>query len=267
MVAALVAAGSAMGAGAQAAEPVWRFSSALDYTSGNYGEETPTEVLSVPFTVRRSASKWSFRASIPYLTIRGPSDLIIADDADSRGGTGGGDPGAAPGHARPSTRQGFGDTTVAATYYMRRLRGTHAYLNVTGRVRLPTGNDEKGLSTQAVDSALNAELGGDWRKGGAYVNVGRRFFGDSPLYVREDGWTASTGGWVNRGRNEYGAYVSWRESPFINGTDPAEVGAYAATRINKNWRLQISGLAGLNDASPDYGFALGFSYRTSPGRN
>ena len=242
-------------------EPQLRFTTGVDYSSGDYGRAQETTVLAVPMSARMSFGKWALRASIPYLDIEGPADIVIIDDGTAPGAGGGGDPTGTPG--APRRRSGLGDTTLAATYSMTKLGGTRAYLDVTGRIRLPTGDEAKGLSSGAVDYGLNAELGHAWRKGGAYVNVGRRFLGDpDDVTTRVDGWQGSVGGWVNTSRKtELGAYVSMREASFRNATDPAEVGAYAAYRFTRKWRVQLLASTGLSDASPDFGTALSIAYR------
>jgi hypothetical protein len=251
MAAAIFAAGAA-----QAAEPTFRFSTGVDYSSGDYGEREDTEVVYAPFTARATYGRWTFRATVPFLSITGPADVIVIDEGA------GGETGGAPGVGPRTTRSGVGDTTLAATYSMNRLRGTRAYLDLSGRLRLPTGNEETGLGVGAIDTGLNAELGWDGRKGGAYVNLGRRFLGDSERFSREDGWTTSVGGWVNASSKiEVGSYYSWREASLRNGTDPQELGAYLGYRVNRQWRVQLTGYKGLSEGSPDLGAGLSFSYR------
>ncbi|HEX8233252.1 MAG TPA: transporter [Caulobacteraceae bacterium] len=241
---------------AGAAEPTFRFTTGFDYSSGDFGETVPTEVLYVPFTGRATFGRWTFRATVPYLEISGPANVVVGDEG------GGGETTGAPGRGPRRTVAGLGDTTLAATYSFNRLRGTRAYLDLSGRLRLPTGDEDTGLGVGAVDTGVNSELGWDGPKGGAYLNLGRRFLGDSDRFKREDGWTASTGGWVNATRRvQVGSYYSWREASLRNGTDPQELGAYFAYRFSRQWRVQLTGYKGLSDGSPDVGAAVSISFR------
>lgn len=238
---------------AQAAEPTFRFSTGVDYSSGDFGGKAETDVLYVPMTARASLGKWTLRATMPYLEITGPADIVV-DEGETTGAPGGGGP--------RRTVSGFGDTTLALTYAMNRLGGTRAYLDLSGRVRLPTGDDERGLGVGAYDQGLNAELGWDGPKGGAYVNVGRRFLGDSDRFSRDDGWTTSMGNFFNVSpKVQLGSYYSWREASIEGGADPKELGISAAYRFSRQWRVQLTGYKGLSNGSPDVGAALSLSYR------
>ncbi len=244
----------------------WRVTSGLDYTSGMYGEARETEVLAVPMSVKYITGRFTFRASIPYLYVDGPANVAIVDEGGEGGeGGGGGDVVGLPG-ARRDSRAGFGDTTLSAAYSFNRIGGTRTYLDLTGKVRLPTGDSDEGLGSGATDFIAEAELGRAFRWGGAYVGIGRRFLGDSDRFVREDGWQANSGAWLSRGKDELGAYWTWKQASVRRFDDPHEVGAYVARRITPHWRMQITANAGLSDASPDFGTAISFTYRSDPRR-
>ena len=78
------------------------FSTAADFTSGRYGGATSTDIWYVPFTARYDKGRASFRITIPYLNMTGPSNVLgpgigvidsrgaIFDGGGSSGGSGGG---------------------------------------------------------------------------------------------------------------------------------------------------------------------------------
>lgn len=240
----------------------WRVTGGLDYTSGMYGEARSTEVLAVPMSAKYVNGRLTFRAAIPYLYVDGPANVAVLDDGETGGG---GDVVGLPGAERQS-RSGFGDTTLSATYAFNRIGGTRTYLDLTGKLRLPTGDADDGLGTGATDVIAEAELGHSFRWGGAYLAVGRRFLGDSDHLAREDGWQVNSGAWVSHGDDELGAYVSWKQASVRQFDDPSELGAYLARRITPHWRMQLSAMAGLTDASPDFGTAISFTYRSDARR-
>lgn len=63
------------------------FSTATDFTSGRYGGETSTDIWYVPFTARYDKDRASFRITIPYLNMTGPSNVLGPGigSIDSRG--------------------------------------------------------------------------------------------------------------------------------------------------------------------------------------
>lgn len=76
------------------------FSTATDFTTGNYGGASPTDIWYVPFTARYDKDRASFRLIIPYLNITGPGNVLGPGigGIDGRGTIiGGGFSGASPG--------------------------------------------------------------------------------------------------------------------------------------------------------------------------
>jgi hypothetical protein len=170
---------------------------------------------------------------------------------------------------RRVTNTGIGDMSLSATYTFDEPVGEGTYIDLTGRVRLPTGDESKGLSLGVTDYAAVAEVGVDRDHGGVYLSGGRRFLADADAFQRVDGWQASLGGWLGAGaKTTVGAYVDWRESSTGFGDDPTEAGAYVSYKISDRLRIGASANAGLNEASPDVGVGVSVSWRASdrPGR-
>ena len=275
-----------------AADTRMQASSGVQYSDGNYGDTTSTSALVVPFSVRASFGSWSIRASVPFVTVDGPADVSeILDDSSGRGsssgsgssgsgsgsdrsgsgsgsgsggggGDGGGDDdgtGTATGIAADRSVSGMGDASIALTYSLDSVADSPVYLDLTGRVRLPTGDEQDGLGTGTTDYVALAELGWDGDPGGVFVSAGRRFLGDADAFERVDGWQASAGGWVNISDSAIvGAYYDWRNSSVRAGEDPSSVEAYVSWRLNDSWKLELNGGVGLADTAADYsaGFTL-----------
>ena len=271
-------------------------SSGLQYSDGEYGETTSTSALVVPFSVRATFGAWSIRASVPYVMVDGPADVSeIIDDSSGRGtssgsgssgsgsgsgtsgrdgsGSGSGSGGSGGGHDDgeppvPSvanrSESGIGDASIALTYSLDSIGDSPAYVDFTGRVRLPTGSEADGLGIGATDYVAMSELGWDGDAGGAFVSAGRRFLGSVDDFERVDGWQASVGGWVNVGDTAVvGAYYDWRNSSVRDGEDPSSVEAYVSWRLNDAWKVEVNGGVGLSDASADYTAGLTLIWRSA----
>lgn len=52
------------------------FSTATDFTTGNYGGASSTDIWYVPFTARYDKDRASFRVIIPYLHVTGPGNVL-----------------------------------------------------------------------------------------------------------------------------------------------------------------------------------------------
>jgi hypothetical protein len=236
---------AASGARAATAETEVSFSSGVNYSSGDYGGTTNTEVFSAPFAVRAENGPWSFSASTAYLSITGPAD--VAEDA----GGGGGD-GASGTIVRAGTEGGIGDTNLAVSYRFSQLGGARFYFETTARARLPTGDEDKGLGVGTTDYGLSGELGVNQRGGGASVEITRRFLGERAGVDRNDGWQVNASAWIRAGeRTQLGAFGSWREATVDGREDPGQVGGYVAYRIGPQVRVVINAAAGLSNASAD----------------
>lgn len=255
-VALLVAVSFIAMAGTAEAQTRLSFSTGVDYSSGNYGTDETTEVISVPFAVRLTVDDWTFRASAPYLQVTGPAD--ISDDGESDGGSSGT-------VVRDGSETGVGDTTVSVERAFRRIGGSSVYVEVQARARLPSGDEKKGLGVGVVDYGVNTEVGISKRGGGLYISGGYRFLGEPDSGVdRQDGATAGVGGWFPVGdRVRLGAFANWREASIEGNDDPANAGAYVSYRASERLRVTFTASGGLSDASPD--FIAGVRFNWLPG--
>ena len=164
----------------------------------------------------------------------------------------------------PIRASGIGDASIALTYSLDAIGDSPAYMDFTGRVRLPTGNEDDGLGVGATDYIALSEVGWDGDAGGAFVSAGRRFLGDADDFERVDGWQASVGGWINVSDSAVvGAYYDWRNASVRDGEDPSSVEAYVSWRLNDAWKIEVNGGVGLSDASADYTAGLTPIWRSS----
>ena len=246
-------------------------STGLSYSSGEYGELTSTDVLVVPLSAKIRTGNWTFKASVPFVRVDGPGDatVVLDDNGGGRGGNSG------SGSDTPDdndddidvidrNESGIGDMSLSATYSFDRIGDSSAYVDLSGRVRLPTGDEDKGLGIGTTDYGLSSEFGIDKDGGGGFVSVGRRFLGNVTGLQREDGWQAGVGGWFNPSeRTSLGVGYDWRESSTATGTDPAEIYAYVSVKMSDAWRVNVNASAGLNDASADYGAGVTLIWRAT----
>lgn len=247
------------GSGVASAQTRVTLSTGVDFSTGDYGRDMDTEVISVPMSLRVSHDRWSVRVSVPWLSVSGPADLV--DVTVGEGGVI--EEGSPAGTTRVGTVTGFGDTTVSVTRSFREVFTRTGYLDVTARARLPTGEEDRGLGIGVIDYSLATEYGLSTRQGGAYIGVGRRFLGQPEGLRRMDGWQGNIGVWRYFGsRTTLGVDGYWREASFEFGEDPAEVGAYIAYRIDDQWRVTGSINTGLSDASPDTNIGMRVSWRS-----
>jgi hypothetical protein len=279
------------GSAAADAASHWQFSTGSEYSTGKFGSSASTDVVVVPFSAKLKWNGWTLRASVPYVYVHGPADVtVVVDDhgggdssssgSDNSGSSnsGGSDDDGSSGETETETEtedrfaadrnvSGIGDASLALSYSFDDIASSPAYLDLTGKVKLATGSESKGLGVGATDYAALSELGWDAGTGGAYVNAGRRFLGDSSTLDRVDGWQAGVGAWINLGtRVELGADYSWRDASIVGSADPSALEATTTLRLDPNWRVVASAGAGLSEGSPDFFGGLSLSWNSDSSR-
>src|SRR5207244_13197569 len=81
----------------------------FNYSTGEYGTSTTTEILSIPIVARYDHAPWIFKLSIPYLSISGGTSVapgigrVTSSNPKRRGGG-----------ANEGTASGPGDTVTSA---------------------------------------------------------------------------------------------------------------------------------------------------------
>ena len=221
-----------------------------DYSTGDYGQDEDTEFLAVPVTVKWQTGDFNLRVSVPYINVSGPADLIPGEGG-VRGGPGGGGPGGGGGSTATASRSGIGDTNVAATYSFEVSDTT--YFDVTGKVKLPTGSQEKALSTGTTDFTLQGEVLQVFGDVSAAVRAGRRFNGQNDDYPLEDAWLAGAGLYFVSGDSTFGLDYDWRDGSLPTSPNRSEVTGSLTHKLNDGLRLQGYAYTGLADGSPDVG--------------
>lgn len=212
----------------------------VDYSSGDYGTTTDTEILVVPVSARISTGDLRFSASIPYIRITG-SDSIV-------GGEGG--PIIVDPNSPATTRSGIGDLTLGANYAIPEDR-LGVGVDFGARVKLPTA--ETGLGTGKTDVSFSSELSRTFGTITPFVQAGYRIMGDPDGVNLDNVWFGSVGASASIGRSVLLASYDYRQatSPLVD--DSQEVFGALSTPISKALNLTLYGSAGLSDGAPDFG--------------
>ncbi|MBK8856284.1 MAG: hypothetical protein IPN11_00940 [Opitutaceae bacterium] len=225
-------------------------SGGFDYSRGDYGFATDTEVLAVPLNLSYETETWTFRVSQPWLRIKGPAGVVVT--RAPFGSTA----------ARPvsSTESGMGDIMAGATYrFSPSVDGFNVAL--TGRVKFGTADEAEGLGSGETDYYTQIDFSRAFGATVPFFSAGYRFLGRSNLYPLRDGAYLS-GGVIRRlsGPTQIGLAVDWRQQVVDGGDHGCEVTGFVMHRLDERWSLQGYALAGLTDASPDVGFGGLLSY-------
>lgn len=226
---------------------VFSVGTGFDFSRGDYGLATDTEVLSVPLTLGYEQGAWLLEVRAPWLRIEGPAAVVAGGGTPTR-----------PTAARES---GLGDLSLSGTYRFGAVFGA-VQSAATVRVKLPTGSEERGLGTGGTDFAGQLDFFRSFGTVTPFVSLGYAAFGDGSFYTLEDGPYATGGAHFRTGENTVvTAAWSWRHR-FVAGGEHGQDALLALTHdFSPRWRLMAYALKGFSDASPDHGGGLQLSCR------
>jgi hypothetical protein len=227
-----------------AEEGQWKVSTGFDYSTGDYNDTADTEMFYVPFGIGYSKGSWSGKISTGWLYMDGPGSVID-------GGV------VLPGSGTNRTESGIADTWVALTYEIDAVPAEIGFFDVTGKVKIPTADDDKGLGTGEIDYAVQLDymyVAGNLTP---MLTVGYKFKGDPPGVDLNNVLYLSAGADLRLSDNTHiGASLDFQEASTSGIDDPLELFTYLNHKLNDNWSLLPYIYVGLSESSPDVGGGL-----------
>jgi hypothetical protein len=209
-----------------------RLSTGIEYSSGTYGGEEDIEELYVPVTMRLDQGRWALRLTVPYVRVSETASM--------------------------PTESGLGDVIAGVTMYDVYVnKHSDFFVDLTGRVKFGTADEEKGLGTGENDYTIQASA----YKYLSYVTLqgmaGYRFRGEPEGYSLNDVVLASFGGVFGPApATSLGLFYDFRESALANADDIHEVSGFVSRRFNDSWRMEFYVFTGFGDSSADWGGGL-----------
>lgn len=226
----------------QPASPVVRIESGFTYSRGSYGLEADTEVFAVPTTLSYEPGRWAFRATVPWVNIKGPASVV------GSAGSGAGGP------ARPTTASefGVGDSVLSATFKAN-TGADRLNVELTGRLKLPTGDDDRGIGTGEIDEYAQVDF---YRTLGGitpFATLGYRWLGDGRYQLADGGFASGGMAFHVAEGTSVGAAYEWRDAIVDGGDRAREASVFIFHQFTPKWNSQLYVLKGFTDASPEIG--------------
>lgn len=256
-------------AGAAHADDGFSLGVGVDYTSGDYGTDTTTRILQVPVTARYATGNWSFKASLPWMRVRGDANVVpglgevvnLNPVGRGRGvgvGVGSGGTTGSTTTTTTGTTSGVGDLRLAATYTLPTSNGLG--VDFTGNAKIATADENKGLGTGANDYGVAVDLYRDFSGTTLFGGVGYTWLGQS-RYIDVDSVANANVGVSRRvgDASSVGVMYDWRQAATSTTGERSEVtGFYAFPAGTKN-KMQVYATKGFADGSPDWGAGVSFT--------
>ena len=163
-------------------EQNWQIGFTPSYSSGNYGTSTTSSFFYAPISIRRFFKDGDVAIVIPFVTATtdggttlvggnavrvdnsGPGSGSSTGCSNSGPGSGNCLTGRAPG--QNVTESGLGDIILRGRYYLVEEKDWTPLIAITGRLKLPTADESRGLGTGKMDEGVGTEvskrLGDNW---------------------------------------------------------------------------------------------------------
>jgi len=243
---AIIATGLLAPAALAADEGKLTLSAGVDFSSGDYGSNTDTEVWYLPLTAKYELGRSIFKLTMPYLRVSGPSGCVIIDGrpvCDASGAA--------------SSEEGLGDVVLGYSYSLMPKPVAGFFIDLGGKVKLGTADEDKGLGSGKNDYSAQADvyyLAGQFTP---FATLGYRFMGDPAGYDFNDTWFGSLGlAYKLSNQNSVGALWDLRQKLTNDGEGANELMLYWSHNFAAGYKLQTYAVAGFSDASPDYGLGV-----------
>ena len=220
-------------------------SSGLDFSTGNFGTNTDTNLWYMPSSLKLEWDPFFIKVTVPYVIVDGDVVLI------------GGQPEGVPGLG--GTRDGIGDVVLSGGYVYFPTSRFLPVIELSGRVKFATADEDKGLGTGEEDYTLRLDVSKQFGWLTPFGTIGYKFIGDPPGVDFHDKVFASGGFSARLGdRVRVGVANDWAESAVAGRPDFREISPFASLRFGRNFSIDPYGLVGLTNTSPDWGMGVQF---------
>lgn len=230
---------------ANAAEQGGNFSltTGLDYSSGDYGDDVDTDITSVPVVAKYEANRWILKLTVPYVSITGPGNVVpsIGQVGDTQ-------------RRKRTTESGLGDVTASATYNIFQGSAHLPVIDLTGKVKFATADEDKGLGTGENDYATQLDFYQGFGGFTALATVGYRVYGNTSFVNLDNVFYGSVGGAYRLApKTSAGVIYDYRPKITPGGSRISEAVAFVTHTISDQWKAQAYLVKGFSDGSPDIG--------------
>ncbi|HVC48839.1 MAG TPA: hypothetical protein VND43_01555, partial [Burkholderiales bacterium] len=233
---------------ASASEGHLKLGAGFDYTTGNYGTPTTTDITSIPLIGQYDTGPWTLKLTVPYIMVTGSGNVIpgigIVDNHNP--------------HARgvgnsSQSAQGLGDIVTEATYHFTPLPDDIS-VDWTGRIKFGTASQDKGLGTGENDYSTEVDVYKGYGRTTLFGGVGYSLLGSSQ-YIKLNNVANVTFGALYQldDSNVAGLGYDGMQKVADAGSPESQVTGFWEHTINRQVKTQAYVLKGFSNGSPDWG--------------
>ncbi|HPG24030.1 MAG TPA: hypothetical protein PLW10_00220 [Myxococcota bacterium] len=223
-----------------------KWTAGLDVSRGDYGLDQPTTLYYVPLGVTGDLGRFRARLILPLLASDGPVRIDPGSGTTGRTGT------------DSDVTVGLGQMQVSAGYLVDPLFEGMPWVELTGRLTLPTETSEA-LGTGDVAFAAQIDLFERIGLVTPFVSLGRKWYDSAGL---RDRFYTSLGASIAFGeRTSAGLAWDWLESTSNAAADAHDLVPFFSFDVTSATNLAPYVVIGLSEGSPDWGLGVTVSVR------
>lgn len=230
--------------------PYFNLSAGVEYSTGNYGTTSTTDVYSLPVSALYESGAWALKITVPYLVVSGAGDVVVSGRSSGRHST--------SQTMMSSTRSGLGDVVATASYNMYADADFTSAIDLTGRIKFGTAS--KGLGSGANDYAAQVDA---YKSLGGFtpsLSLGYEVVGSSAELPTNNVYYGMLGASYAFGeKTRGGAEYRYAQQASATSYEQSELSLYASRQIAGEIYLRGYLLKGFASGSPDYGMGLSVS--------
>lgn len=235
-----------------AAQSDWKASASINYETGTYGSASRTDTFYMPVTLKRYFSEGDLSVTVPYINQKNGAGVVTVDGSVF----------GVNGSSSQSTASGVGDIVLKGSYYLlTESNKTPFDLNIVAKLKVPTGDDSKGLGTGEFDTGMGLEFAKALPNGFfGYFDLYYTFIGDPPGLELEDRFAFDVG-FSKRIDPRWTVSAFYEEStPLLKpNSNLRDVLVNFEFKVDERTKLFFGGTVGLSETGPDYGLSVGAS--------
>lgn len=209
----------------------------MDYSSGDYGTGTTSEIWYVPVVGKYETGPMTYKVTVPWLRITNPE---VGPNGDPL-----------PGGCH-AVESGLGDTVASAAYALLDGSDGGLMLDLIGKVKFPTADEKQCLGTGEYDYTGQVDIARAFGPVTGFATLGWKKFGDPPDSDFRDPIFTSLGFAIPVAQGtSAGASYDWRQKVVSTGSQIQELTLFLTHKLNREWKVQLYAVKGFSDASPD----------------
>lgn len=231
----------------------FQFSTGFDYSSGDYGSSSDTNLLYIPLTSKMIMDKFEIKLTVPYLIMSSNSDSINIE----------GEPFILSDAEKDADESGMGDIVASFNYFFLDEEEWRPYIDLIGKIKFGTADEKKGLGTGENDFSVEVDLTKPLDSSVLFGTIGYKIYGDPDEIDLDNVFYFSLG--ISQKINPafiIGCFYDFRQKTSSYGNTLSEITVYSDYKLSDKYKILSYALIGFSDGSADYGIGISLTMKT-----